>query len=281
MNVLSLFSGIGGIDLGLERAGMRIVAQCEIDPFCRAVLAKHWPDIPRFDDVRELHAESLPRVDLIAGGFPCQDVSAAGKGAGIGGARSGLWKEMARLIAECRPAWVLVENVPALRTRGADRVLADLEAIGYDAWPMVVGAHHVGAPHRRNRVWIVANSASLRELQPEGRKQSERRRPSDLRADVPNNDRTGLPDVEGRSGPTESTGRPIFDSDLSSDTDSDQAGRTPIPRSERRQWLIEPDVGRVAHGVPNRVDRLRALGNAVVPQVVEAIGRAIVNEAIR
>lgn len=161
---------------------MRVVAQCEIDPFCRAVLAKHWPDVPRFEDVRELTAEIIsgvlsgdargqsrgperprasvarPTIDLIAGGFPCQDVSSAGKGAGIGGARSGLWREMARLVAECRPAWVLVENVPALRSRGADRVLADLEAIGFDAWPLVVGAWAVGAPHRRDRVWIVAHA---------------------------------------------------------------------------------------------------------------------------
>jgi len=126
LRVLSLFSGIGGIDLGLERAGMRVVAQCEIEPFARAVLAKHWPDVRRYEDVRTLDGtEWRGTVDLVAGGFPCQDISTAGKGKGIEkGERSGLWREMRRIIGECRPRWVLAENVPALRTRGADIVLA-------------------------------------------------------------------------------------------------------------------------------------------------------------
>ena len=161
VNVLSLFSGIGLHDLGLERAGFCIAAQVECDPFCREILTKHWPEVPRFDDVRTVSADALRaagvgRVDLVTGGFPCQDISVAGKGAGLDGKRSGLWHEMRRIVSELRPDWVLAENVPRLRTLGADRVLSDLEALGYSCWPLVVGAVHAGAPHRRLRVWIVA-----------------------------------------------------------------------------------------------------------------------------
>lgn len=156
MNFLSLFSGIGGIDLGLERSGMTCVGQVEIDPFCRRVLAKHWPDVPRFEDVRTFTGDQVGAVDLICGGFPCQDVSLAGKGAGVeAGERSGLWREFRRIILEKLPRWVLVENVPGLRTRGADLVLAQLGEAGYACWPLVVGAEHVGAPHRRHRVFII------------------------------------------------------------------------------------------------------------------------------
>ena len=156
-NVLDLFSGIGGMSLGLERAGMRTIAFCDSEPFCRDWLDQQWPGVPCFEDVRQLHAGLVrERVDVITGGFPCQDVSVAGKGAGIEGERSGLWVEMFRLVRELRPRWVLVENVPALRTRGADRVLGDLESEGYTCMPLVVGADDVGAPHRRKRVWIVA-----------------------------------------------------------------------------------------------------------------------------
>lgn len=156
MSVGSLFCGIGGIDLGLERVGMEVRWQVELDEFCNRVLAKHWADVVRFRDVREVGAHNLEPVDLIAGGFPCQGVSVAGKGAGLDDERSGLWFEYLRVVQELRPRWVLVENVPALRTRGSDTVLDGLGAAGYAAWPLVVGARHVGAPHRRDRVWIVA-----------------------------------------------------------------------------------------------------------------------------
>ena len=190
MNVLDLFSGIGGFCLGLERAGMRTVAFCEIDPYCRRVLAKHWPDVPVYDDVRTLTAARLMAdatawrrstrtsrrateriangeqrtgpstercgIDVICGGFPCQDISVAGKGAGIGGERSGLWSEYARIIGEVRPRYVIVENVAALLGRGLERVLGDLAALGYDAEWHCIPASAVGAPHRRDRVWIVA-----------------------------------------------------------------------------------------------------------------------------
>jgi DNA (cytosine-5)-methyltransferase 1 len=160
MNVLDLFSGIGGFSLGLERAGMRTVAFCEIEPFCRAVLAQHWPDVPCYDDIRTLTADRLRAdgiaVDVICGGFPCQDISTAGRGAGIGGERSGLWKEYARLIGELRPRYVVVENVSALLSRGLDVVLGDMATLGYDAEWHCIPASAIGAPHRRDRLWLVA-----------------------------------------------------------------------------------------------------------------------------
>src|SRR5688572_4450644 len=160
MNVLDLFSGIGGFSLGLERAGMRTVAFCEIDPFCRRVLAKHWPGVPCYDDVRSLTAERLAAdgiaADVICGGFPCQDISVAGKGLGLEGVRSGLWSEYARLIGEIRPRFVIVENVSALLSRGLGRVLGDLAALGYDAEWHCIPASAVGAPHIRDRIWIIA-----------------------------------------------------------------------------------------------------------------------------
>lgn len=163
--VLDLFSGIGGFSLGLHWAGMQTTAFCEADPFARTILTRHWPAVPCYPDIRTLSAAQLrdhgmPRPDLVCGGFPCQDISLAGHGAGIGGARSGLWSHMARLVDECRPRWVVVENVPGLRVRGADRVVSDLAALGYASWPCVVGAAHAGAPHRRARVWVVAKAIS-------------------------------------------------------------------------------------------------------------------------
>ncbi len=189
LTVGSLFAGIGGFDLGFERAGMRTLWFCEQDPFCQRVLAKHWPGVPIYDDVRALVADAdgrglsepdlcaqqpqraeavctsqglrsvpvpVPYVDVLCGGFPCQDLSVAGRGAGLDGERSGLWSEYARLIRELRPRYVVVENVAALLSRGLGRVLGDLAACGYDAEWDCIPASAVGAPHRRDRVWLVA-----------------------------------------------------------------------------------------------------------------------------
>ena len=161
LRTLSLFAGIGGFDLGLERTGgFRTVAFCEVADFPRAILAKHWPEVPCYDDVRTLDAGRLQadgiEVDIICGGFPCQDVSVAGQREGIGGARSGLWGHFARLIGEIRPRIALVENVPGLLDRGIGTVLGDLAALGYDAEWHVVSAAQLGAPHGRERLWVVA-----------------------------------------------------------------------------------------------------------------------------
>jgi site-specific DNA-cytosine methylase len=160
MRHLSLFTGSGIGDLAAKAAGIETVAQCENEPSCCYCLRKLWPECHLFTDVRDVSATELDRlgllpVDLISGGFPCADISTAGKGAGIHGKQSGLWFEMRRVIGEVRSRWVLAENVPALRVRGGDRVCADLEELGYFWRAYVVGADDVGAPHRRKRVWIV------------------------------------------------------------------------------------------------------------------------------
>lgn len=164
MRLLDLFSGIGGFSLGLERAGFETVAFCEIDPVCRGLLAHHWPEVPCYDDITTLTAERLAAdgivVDAMCGGFPCQDLSFAGKGAGLAGERSGLWREYARLIRELRPRVVIVENVSALLGRGLGDVLGDLASLGYDAVWECIPASAVGAPHRRDRLWIVAYAGS-------------------------------------------------------------------------------------------------------------------------
>jgi DNA (cytosine-5)-methyltransferase 1 len=232
--------------LGLERSGgFKTMAFCEIDPYCRAVLKKHWPDVPCYDDIRNLTAETLRRdgiaVDAICGGFPCQDISIAGKGAGIGGERSGLWSEYARLIGEIRPRYVIVENVAALLGRGMGDVFGNLAALGYDAEWDTVPASELGAPHRRERVWIVAYA-------PGDRLQRKLRQALAQEMD----------DISSQAlGPWHGPGNPF------------------------EQWselLAKPSIRRMADGVPSTLDirpRLRVYGNAVVPQIPEIIGRAI------
>lgn len=262
MNVLDLFSGIGGFSLGLERAGMRTVAFCEIDTKAREVLAKHWPGVPTYDDVRSLTAGRLAAdgiaVDVICGGFPCQDISLAGSGAGLAGERSGLWREYARLIGELRPSYVIVENVSALLGRGLGVVLGDLASLGYNAEWHCVPASAIGAPHRRDRFWAVGYSNSLRQLQSKGSQRDERRRTS-----------YSGPDVADASSSRLSIAWP-----QSFGANWQQVWRL-SPASG--WWAIEPDVGRVAHGISGRVDRLKQLGNSVVPQIPEIIGRAIMS----
>ncbi|MCB9983619.1 MAG: DNA (cytosine-5-)-methyltransferase [Rhodospirillales bacterium] len=161
LRVLDLFSGIGGFSLGLERAGFETAAFCEIEPYCREILQKRWPDVPIFEDVRTLDKAALKKrgiskINVICGGFPCQDISPAGKGEGIAGKRSGLWSEFARLIGELKPRYVLIENVSMLRSRGLNVVLDDLHRLGYDAEWHCIPASAIGAPHQRDRIWIVA-----------------------------------------------------------------------------------------------------------------------------
>ena len=261
MKVLSLFAGIGGFDLGLERAGMQTVAFCEIDPFARRVLAKHWPEVPCHDDIRTLSADWLAEnglwPDVICGGFPCQDLSYAGKGAGLAGERSGLWREYARLIGEIRPRYVIVENVAALLGRGLGDVLGDLAAIGYDAEWHCIPASHVGATHRRDRIWIMAY--------PQGERWGEAGRDCERYPVSSTSRREALADP---NLPRLAIGEGI----------ASHYGPKRTTTLGGGWWDVEPDVGRVAHGVPARVDRLRSLGNAVVPQIPELIGRAIMAE---
>lgn len=284
LHVLSLFAGIGGIDLGLERAGMRVVAHAEVDPYASAVLAKHWPDVPNHGDVTQIRAEDVPPIDVIAGGFPCQDISLAGKGAGITeGTRSGLWSEYARLVRELRPRYVIVENVAALLARGLDRVLGDLAALGYGAWWDCVPAAAVGAPHRRDRLFVVATRADVAPFDTHAT-------PMQWAAKLGREPHGNPAFAAAHAGGVEHEGdRPALGGEATEglrgpagDANGAPADTHPAPGGSRgaaRQpgwWGAEPDVGRVAHGIPRRVDRLRCLGNAVVPQVAQYIGELVV-----
>ena len=245
MRVLDLFSGIGGFSLGLERAGMETVAFCENDKKAQLVLKKHWPQVPIFEDVRELTYEKLKElypIDLISGGFPCQDISIANnEPKGIQGSRSGLWSEIRRLISEIRPRYAIVENVPALYTRGLSTVLGELAKIGFDAEWHCIRASNVGSFHRRERIWILAY--------PQGQR---------LDATIIQNKFFAESCIEK---PEEwEQFLPISAGAYSIDE-----------RWEKYKGLI----CRNDDGLQDRVDRLKQLGNAVVPQIVEIIGRAI------
>jgi DNA (cytosine-5)-methyltransferase 1 len=275
LRVLDLFSGIGGFSLGLERTGgFSTVAFCEIEPFPRKVLAKHWPKVPIFDDVRTLEYDGT--VDVITGGYPCQPFSTAGKRQGQADDRH-LWPAMFSLIKNHRPSWVIGENVVGHISMGLDEVLSDLESAGYAADALDIPSCAVGAPHIRHRVWILAYAESAGERREVGNIREADGRPDGELLFQP--DGTGpIPansDSEGLSVPLRSQLRRLRGQETSpqgskSGRGSPEAGRP---------WPTEPNVGRVAHGVPDRVDRLKSLGNAVVPQVVEMIGRAILEAA--
>jgi len=252
LRVLDLFSGIGGFSLGLERTGgFETVAFCEIEPFPRKVLAKHWPGVPIYEDVRTLTADALARdgigVDVITGGFPCQDISMAGAGVGLAGAHSGLWAEVARLAGELRPKFLIVENVSALLGNGMDRVIGDLAALGYDAEWHCIQASRLGAPHDRDRVWIVANDHEIGRLF------------SGERADGCNAIPTGC---EWHTSPPKTGWRDVqrWFGALVSDGYGDDAAA---------------EASGMVDGLSGRLDRIAGLGNAVVPQIPELIGRAI------
>lgn len=287
LRVLDLFSGIGGFSLGLERTGgFETVAFCEIEDFPRRVLAKHWPEVPIYDDVRTLTADILERngisVDVITGGFPCQDISVAGKQAGIAdGTRSGLWSEIVRLTRELRPRYVIVENVANLLSgpsskRGGwfGRVLGDLAECGYDAEWENIPASAVGASHRRERVWLMAYAEKLHSNG--GEDNSTKRMGREPLSKFGNGgwsrfmadpDQIRRPEMGIQHHSTD-CGKAICGQ--STDHVGSCGGY-----SRAGWWLPEPNVGRVANGVSRRVDRLAALGNAVVPQIPEMIGYAI------
>ncbi len=242
MKVLDLFSGIGGFSLGLERAGMTTVAFCEIEEYPQKVLKKHWPDVPIYNDVTELtydrlKADGITGIDVITGGFPCQDISVAGKQAGIGeGTRSGLWSEVARLIGEIRPSYAIMENVTALISGGGGRwfgrVLGDLAEIGYDAEWHCIPASYIGAWHKRDRVWVLAYPSGV-SLQAGDKKQ-----------------------ILGQSNLSGKFTR-VFE---------EYPGRSSLSTT---------GLVRNNHGVSCIVDRTKCLGNAIVPTIAEIIGRGL------
>lgn len=258
MKVLSLFSGGGLGDFGLELAGMKIVCQVEIDEYCQKILALRWPEVPKFKDIKTFDGKPWRgAVDLVAGGFPCQPFSVAGRRKGAADERN-LWPEMFRIICEVRPRWILAENVPGLLSMESGRIfggiLRDLSKSGYCAEWDCIPAAAVGAPHRRDRVWIVGHAERGRRCgKPRGR------------TGTVLEDRYFQLEKETMANPKSTVRvRLVTEPDRQQDRPSD-----------RGWWAVEPEVGRVAHGVPSRVDRLKLLGNGQVVQVVEWIGKRI------
>jgi len=253
VNGLDLFSGIGGIGIALE-PWVRTVAYCERDRYAQSVLLSRMrsgdiDQAPVWDDVTTLRAELLPQIDIISGGFPCQDISVAGAGKGLAGERSGLFFEIVRLVRECRPRFVFLENVPAIRTRGGERVVKELASLGYDCRWTTVSAAAVGAPHKRERWFLLAHTNSLRKLS----EQREHDRASNSGQDVahaPGERVQGLR-ASGQQEPSShgETGLSLRKSERGIQTD----------------WDVEPNVGRVVNGLPDRAHRIKCLGNSVVP----------------
>ena len=347
LTVGSLFSGIGGLDLGLERAGMRVIWQSEIDPFACKVLAKHWPDVPNLGNIKDIDWSQVERPDVICGGYPCQPFSMAGKRKGEEDERH-LWPWVREAIRILRPRYAILENVRGHLSLGGTTVVGEIASLGYDAEWRVVSAASVGANHRRDRIIIVAYPQSERgdgiNNHPRDCEQSKTTTESGNSGrsqDVayPDDDGCASSSFAGSGGTTSSEqpsgeddttnfeGRSCSSDDVaytkdnrpqdecqpigseqaftkfgSDGTDvSDSSSRVNVRRIRERGddrgevfgwgnlsrgatshavwewWQVEPEVGRVAHGVPSRVDRLRGLGNAVVPQVAEVIGRLVVN----
>ena len=317
----SLFSGIGGFDLVAEWAGFKTILFVEIDPYCQKVLRKHWPDVPIIGDIKDATKERImayassrqpgkPKtrnrgqdtsrgsekgstdrrnryqpVTLITGGFPCQPVSQAGQRRGKADDRW-LWPEMLRVIKEVRPRWVVAENVAGLIRMGIDDCISDLENIGYTTEPYLIPACAVNAPHRRDRIFIVAHS--------EGNRTSERgcqSNQANREQDVAHNEGGRLgQELSSIPGKILSEDKPPQEPESSGGNGANTEGkglegadteraalswRCPTEYIGSNWWAVEPDVGRVAYGIPNRVDRLKCLGNAVVPQVAYQILRAI------
>lgn len=260
LTVGSLFSGIGGFELGLERTGgFKTVWQCEIDPFCQKVLEKHWPDVKRFTDIKTMGLdEEIPCVDVICGGFPCQDISCAGKGAGIHAERSGLWWEMLRIICLVRPKYILVENVAALLNRGLDEVLGSLAESGYDAEWQILHTNWFGGWHRRERLFLVAHPTGKR-LVLNSFFKGDRDKISN-KGEFWGHSPSIYIEPLGRSFP-----------EIPNHYREDDGLSRRMDRSEFRvkKWSDGPQLP-----IPTRI---KALGNAIVPQCAQFVGQCILD----
>lgn len=329
---LDLFSGIGGFSLGLEEAGLvETIAFCDYEPYCQKILKKHWPKVPIYNNIKELNYETLKQdgikdIDIITGGYPCQPFSVAGKQRAEKDPRH-LWPEMFRLIKECRPTWVIGENVSGHIKLGLDTVISDLESEGYSTRTFNIPASGVGALHQRQRIWIVANSEQSGHLKEEqtiftkekGMEREYREKDSStrkfvgtspiwetnnrhatttdpnckdvhkqqgnirsssnkfikedfrgLRKDISSTEDVAHTNSEGtqKLGQHNEMGSRVFENSSKSYTSSNKIGK-------ENWWGFEPRVGRVVDGVPNRVDRIKCLGNSVVPQIPYLIGLSI------
>lgn len=271
MKHLDLFSGIGGFSLAAEWAGIKTVAFCEIDPFCQKVLAKNFPRIPIFKDIKELKRSDINHeIDIITGGFPCQPFSVAGRKKGTEDDRD-LWPQMFRVIQEFKPTWIIGENVANFVNMAFQRTKIDLESEGYEVQPLIIPACAVNAPHRRDRVWILAHSrCTLRQGGIKQRANGMEDKEQDANIDKRSSDVAYAERIrQSRQGEFI---RPLY----KKKNTKEKANRF-INSSQKNPnwWEFEPDVGRVANGVPNRVDRLKGLGNAIVPQVAYQILKGI------
>ncbi len=282
LKILDLFSGIGGFSLGLESTGhFETAAFCEIEPYCQKVLKKHWPNVPIFDDIRKLKGKDIGAIDIITGGYPCQPFSVAGKQKAEQDPRH-LWPEYFRLIKELRPTWIIGENVSGHVKLGLDTVLENLESEGYSSRTFSISASSVGANHQRERIWIVANAR-----QHGGRIESTRNKESIGRGSPKetkwstHTDKTRGSSERGEALANSSSSRRKVR--LSKEGHRKEGHTEKFDNESNRQrgwqrednWAIEPNVGRVAHGIPNRVDRLKCLGNSLVPQIPYYIGSVI------
>lgn len=323
MRFVELFAGIGGFSLGFERAGMECVGHVEIEPYAQKVLLKHWPDVPLLPDVTKVKGDEFGQVDVLCGGFPCQDISVAGNQKGLidengESTRSGLYDEIIRIARICRPKYIVLENVAALLSRAEwfGYVLGRLAEIGYDAEWQIIRASDVGAPHKRARVWIVAYPNTDHSTDGTEQRQQLQRTKEPARSSQDELE-TGGHVAHPRRKPEGCEKKPERTSDNTSrccswedsrskkaggknnvaDTDKErlqgfrangdkerwqeqnerQAGLCRGARPERDSiWEAEPNVGRVANGVPSRTHRLKCLGNALIPQIAEFIGNQII-----
>ena len=286
LNVLDIFSGIGGFSIGLEAVGMQTVAFCEINPFCRKILKKHWPSVPIFPDITTIDKEDLKAllpIDVIAGGFPCQDISVAGKQKGITAKRSGLWKEFVRLINEIKPKYAIIENVANLRSQGLISVLQDLWEIGYNAEWHCIPASAFGAPHRRDRIWIIAHPACIGKVGLSVRKEETESSLGDGCKNATNPDCQRLQRCRGfeEISPIctqEQIGMYYCSRGIK------QWGKEPLEVPRLKDERLNPDWVEWLMGYPiswteggSRRERLMALGNSVVPLIPEFLGKAIAN----
>jgi DNA (cytosine-5)-methyltransferase 1 len=281
---LDLFSGIGGFALAAKWNGYRTVGFCDNEPYAQAVLKKHWPEVPCHKDIREVRGELYAGVTLLTGGFPCQPFSVAGKQRGKDDNRY-LWPEMLRVIQEAKPTWIIGENVAGIVNLALDQVCADLEGQGYEVEPIIVPACAVDAPHRRDRCWIIAkymaDSVSLSESSAHGSKEWGRVR-GRQDEDISQRNEMGSNSSDSRENVADTVkqgreGRIYRRKDAERESVDGYAGcsGTTYGQSGEAIWLAEPNVGRVAHGIPNRTHRLKGLGNAIVPQVASEIIRCI------
>ena len=327
LTVGSLFSGIGGLDLGLERAGMRVIWQSEIDPYACKVLSKHWPEVVNHGNIKEINWQEVERPDVICGGYPCQPFSQAGKRRGEEDPRH-LWPWVREAISQLRPKYAILENVRGHLSMGGLSVIAELASIGYDAEWRVVSAASVGANHRRDRIVIVAYPNNSRDRTPrrdidghgqafeQGRKDISQFGSCGCSSNVADSDcckpsyggqcQTVPSESAGRRNDRSGSGSHIGQISLGitrqtceaiSNDERERDGQHWVSSNARQEdrrriyngrgeegyvgwqwWEIEPNVGRVANGISSRVDRLRGLGNAVVPQVAEVIGRLVISD---